>query len=407
MTLQLWREAAATSLLGMRRRDRAYEWVRRHPLVPDVALALFIFVIPGVPVFLAYEPGWAHAALGVVTCAALAFRRIRPVGSFAVIAGCGLVQWAADLVLTPMNIVLLLALYTVSGYGPRWASRVGLAVGFVGVALASTRDFLLPNDGTGAFLTAVVSLSAMVVGAWAVGDVRRVRQAYVAELVDRAQQAERERDQQARIAAAEERARIAREMHDVVAHSLSVIVVQADGGRYAAAEDPAAPVKALQTIGGTGRDALAEIRGLLGILRTEDESDERGPLPGLARLPELVTSVRQAGLPVDLDVQGSAQPLLAGRSLALYRVIQEALTNALKHAGPAARARIHLTYHADRVTAEVADDGRGAAVATDGMGHGLLGMQERLSMYGGSVAAGPRSDGGWRVDVEMPYGEEE
>lgn len=360
-----------------------------------------------------YDPGWAHAALGAVMCAALVFRRVRPVPSFAVLAGCGLVQWATGLPLTPAGVLLLIGLYSVSGYGPRWASRAGLAVGFLGVALAATRDYPIAEWGVQTFVASVVSLSAVVIGSWAMGDVRRVRQAYVVELVERAHQAERERDQRAVIAAAEERARIAREMHDVVAHNLSVIVVQADGGRYAATQDPRAAADALKTIGETGRGALAEMRRLLGVLRTTDDEDGddqatvRNPQPGLGSLPELVTSVRQAGLPVEFDVAGPPRPLPPGPSLALYRVIQEALTNALKHAGPAARAQVRLAFDTDRLTARVTDDGRGAAAPSDGLGQGLVGMRERMAMYGGTVTAGPASGGGWRVEVAMPYGERE
>nr|WP_281386519.1 histidine kinase [Jiangella mangrovi] len=239
------------------------------------------------------------------------------------------------------------------------------------------------------------------------GDVRRVRQAYVAELVERAHQAERERDQRAQLAAAEERARIAREMHDVVAHNLSVIVVQADGGRYAGDQDPQAALDALKTIGDTGRGALSEMRRLLGVLRATDDGDGGTirPQPGLGSLPELVTSVRQAGLPVELDVTGPPRPLQPGPSLAVYRVIQEALTNALKHAGPAARARVALVFATDRLMARVSDDGRGAGAVDDGLGQGLAGMRERMTMYGGTVTAGPAAGGGWRVELDLPYGE--
>ncbi|WP_203454367.1 sensor histidine kinase [Jiangella aurantiaca] len=390
----------------MRRRDRFYAWVRRHPLVPDAAIALGLFLTVVVFSAAAYDPGWAHLMLGAVMCAALVFRRMRPVESFAVLVGCGFVQWATGLQLAPSDVILLIGLYAVSAYGSRWASRGGLAAGFLGVVLATIRDY--PPSDQEAFVAGFVALSAVVVGAWAMGDVRRVRQAYVAELVERAHQAERERDQRAQLAAAEERSRIAREMHDVVAHNLSVIVVQADGGRYAGDHDPQAALDALKTIGDTGRGALAEMRRLLGVLRSTDDDGDGGtvrPQPGLGSLPELVTSVRQAGLPVELDVTGPPRPLPPGPSLAVYRVIQEALTNALKHAGPAARAKVALEFGAGRLTARVSDDGRGAAAPSDGLGQGLAGMRERMTMYGGTVTAGPAAAGGWRVDLDLPYGE--
>lgn len=400
-------DGTGDSLLPVRRRDRVYAWVRRHPLVPDAAIAFGLLLTVVVFSAAAYDPTWAHFTVGAAMCVALVFRRVRPVESFGVLVALGLVQWATGMELAPYDFALLLGLFTVSAYGPRWASRSGLAAGFLGVVLATIAYVPTFEEGPEAFVASVLALAASVVGAWAMGDVRRVRHAYVAELVERAYQAERERDQRAQLAAAEERARIAREMHDIVAHNLSVIVVQADGGRYAGDHDPQAALDALKTIGDTGRGALTEMRRLLGVLRASDDGDGGSirPQPGLGTLPELVTSVRQAGLPVDLDVTGAPRPLRPGPSLAVYRVIQEALTNALKHAGPAARAKVALIFTPDRLTARVSDDGRGAATVDDGLGQGLAGMRERMTMYGGTVTAGPAAGGGWRVELDLPYGE--
>ncbi len=388
----------------MRRRDRIYEWTRRHPLAVDAAVAFALFVVPVVPVGLGY--GWVSGLLGTAMCVALVFRRVQPVASFTAVAACGVVQWALAEPLTVANFLLLVSLYSVSAYGPRWASRVGLGVGMLGVVLAVTRYAATPVDPE-SFVITFVGLSATVIGAWALGDVRRVRQAYVAELLNRADQAERERDQRAQIAVAEERSRIAREMHDVVAHGLAVVVAQADGGRYAAEQDSEAAVKALDTIGDTGRGALADMRTLLGVLRTDAGSDDRTPQPGLALIPQLVESVRQTGMQVGLDIRGQPRGFGAGSSLTVYRAVQEALTNTLKHAGPQARAEVRLTYGQDGLTAEVNDDGRGAAAATDGDGHGLFGMRERIEAYGGEVSAGPASGGGWYVRLRIPYDDEE
>lgn len=386
----------------MRRRDRLYAWVRRHPLVSDAALASGLFLT--LALLGPSDPAWLRMLLGAVMCGALVFRRVRPVASFAVVAACGLVQWAAGMSLSQLDFVLLFALFAVAAYGPRWASRAGLGVGVLGAVLAGQR-YALPEGGAEGFVLAAIGLTAVVVATWAMGDVRRVRQAYVDELVGRAQQAERERDQQARIAVADERARIAREMHDVVAHNLSVIVVQADGGRYVADNDPRAAAEALETIAHTGRGALTEMRRLLGVLRHEDDTGELGPQPGLALIPELIGTVRAAGLPVGLDVRGRPRPLEAGPSLAAYRVVQEALTNAIKHAGPIAKAEVGLVYEPAQLRIVVDDDGRGAAAQTDGAGHGLVGMRERVAAYGGTVTAGPRAGGGWRVEVAMAYGD--
>jgi signal transduction histidine kinase len=390
------------SLPGVRRRDRFYAWLQRHPVVPDAVLAAGLFTLLMLPSAIGNGLDWLQLALGAVMFTALVFRRVRPVESFAVVSLAGFVQWTAGVALSPIDAAVLLALYSIAAYGSRWASRLGLAVGLLGAMLASQR-YALVGEGTGGFLTGVMLYAAATAGAWALGDVRGLRQAYVNELVQRARQAERERDQRAQIAAAQERARIAREMHDVVAHNLSVIVVQADGGRYAAQRDPQSAISALETISTTGRGALAEMRRLLGILRTGDDPPDGGPLPGLDRLQGLLDSCRDAGLPVDLHVTGVPGELAEGQSLSAYRAVQEALTNVLKHAGPQARAAVRLTYGAEGLHIQVTDDGRGAAAAAAGDGHGLAGMRERLAMYGGRVEAGPAPGGGWRVAADLPY----
>ena len=210
-----------------------------------------------------------------------------------------------------------------------------------------------------------------------------------------------ERDQQATIAAAAERARIARELHDVVAHSLSVVIAQADGGRYAADQDPSAATAALHTIAATAREAQAEMRRALGIL-SEQPGAPLQPQPGLDDLASLVARTREAGLAVELDEDGPRRPLAPGAGVTLYRVAQEALTNVLKHAGPGAKASVALRWEPDQVTLVVRDDGRGAAAADDGRGRGLVGMRERVEPRGGSLSAGPHPDGGFEVRAAIP-----
>lgn len=386
----------------MRRRDRFYAWLRARPIVPDAVIACGLFLVLAAPSALVLDPGWPHIALGVAMYGALAVRRIFPVVSFAVVAVIGLIQWAAAIDLTAADAGILVALYSISAYGPLWASRMGLVVGVLGAVLASQR-FVLVQGGTGASVAAAGMLGAAVVGVWAFGDARRVRQAYVAGLVERAKQAERERDQQAQIAAAAERARIARDMHDVIAHNLSVIVAQADGGRYATENDPSRAAGVLDTIASTGRSALAEMRRLLGILRSSDDPDEsRMPQPGLADVPELVASYQSAGLSVDVEVDGERQTIGRGPSLAMYRAIQEALTNVLKHAGPDARATVRVRYDGEKIEAHVTDSGAVSSDQPPGAGHGLAGMRERLALYGADVTAGPGPDGAWRVAITMP-----
>lgn len=238
----------------------------------------------------------------------------------------------------------------------------------------------------------------------AVGVTVRTRRDHTVALEDRAHRLEIERDQQARLAAAAERTRIAREMHDIIGHNLSVITGLADGGRYAAAKSPERAAQALDAIAGTSRQALTELRRLLDVLRDDEPAPaDLTPQPALTDLDRLLDGVRRAGLPVRATVEGDPA-ISPGRQLTLYRVIQEALTNTLKHAGPDATADIALSYAASgAVTLTVTDTGRGGAPTTNG-GRGLTGMRERTALYGGTLEAGPRPhpQRGWRVHLLLP-----
>lgn len=206
------------------------------------------------------------------------------------------------------------------------------------------------------------------------------------------------------LAAAEERARIAREMHDVVAHTLSVVVAQADGGRFAGANNPADATRALETIADVGRSALAEMRSLLGVLRETDAGTAMGPQPGLADIPTLVAGMRDGGLAISYITTGTPRTLPIGAGLAVYRIVQEALTNVLKHAGPHVTTFVQLQWEADAVTVTVSDDGRGAAARGDGAGSGLEGMRERTKVFSGMLDAGPKAGGGYLVRARLPLG---
>jgi signal transduction histidine kinase len=293
--------------------------------------------------------------------------------------------------------------YALAAYAPRWASRAGLAVGLVGAALAAAAYF--SDSSLLGFLVASGAIGALVVAAWALGDLRRARVQQVAGLQERARLLELEREQEMQLAASTERARIAREMHDVVAHSLSVVIAQADGDRYAGQTDPAAATGALEAISATGRQALTDMRTLLGVLR-EGDGREFAPQPDVAAIDQLVADVRASGLDVDLLVEGTAQQMPAGAQLAAYRIVQESLTNVLKHAGPAGRAWVRLQWRPDGLELAVLDDGRGASAAiteSDGQGHGLLGMRERAELHGGRLTAAPREGGGFGVHAHLPY----
>lgn len=340
--------------------------------------------------------------LCLAQCAPLWWRRRHPVAVFAVVAGASALQ--AVLLDAPVlgQVAFPVATYSVARYATAAWGLVAIATGLVGAAVASY-DWLRPYgvDGVGAHLSYFATIAAIVATAWALGSLNRVREAYVASLVERGLRLEREAAQQALLAAQEERARIAREMHDVVAHGLSVIVVQADGARYAATKEPQRATEALATIAETGREALTEMRQLLGLLRSED-GPALAPQPGLADVDALVEEARTTGMPVELrrDPQLPRVPDSVG--LTAYRIVQESLTNVRKHAGPAASAEVVLGWDGGSLQVEVADDGRGAATRPDGRGLGLAGIRERVAVHGGTVDAGPRPGGGFAVSARIP-----
>jgi signal transduction histidine kinase len=251
----------------------------------------------------------------------------------------------------------------------------------------------------GTFLLVFVFLTGMATAAVVIGVNVRTRRAYLAALEERAAQLERDRDQQGQLAAAAERARIAREMHDIVAHNLSVMVALADGAGFMAASNPARSIGAMAHVSKTGRHALGEMRRLLGVLR-DDGAAALAPQPGLADLDALLERVRAAGLRVTLQVSGRPIALGSGAELTVYRLVQEALTNTLKHAGPDAQATVRLSYEDDGIDVEVADDGSGRTLVSAG-GQGLPGMRERAAVYGGAIEAGPAATGGWRVHTRL------
>jgi signal transduction histidine kinase len=292
---------------------------------------------------------------------------------------------------------VMLAFYSV---GAHCAERPALIVGGVALTTVAAIDLARPEffNGTGSPRPAAWLVLAV---AWLVGREMRRRRRELAMLRDRARQLEREREEKARAAVADERGRIARELHDVVAHSVSVMVVQAQAGQRLLS-NPELAGGAVRAIEASGREALVELRRLLGILRTADDHLVIGPQPGLGSLDVLLEQVRKAGLPVELRVEGERVQPPTGVDLAAYRIVQEALTNTLKHAG-SAKAEIILRYGPAAIELEVLDDGDGAAAAANGSGHGLIGMRERAALYGGRLEAEPRKAGGFAVRARLPF----
>lgn len=383
-----------------------WAWFRRHPRFVDGVLA-GCFVLPNLPFVISGSYQGLHspalrlgtAAIVVALCLPLIWRRRWPFGTFVVMVVVAFVQWAVGITVQLSDAALLVAVYTVAAQSRRTYTWLAFLAMEAGNGLAAYRLVGSPSIASFFFL------SVCVVAAMLLGDSMRSRRAYYAELEARADRLEREREQDAQLAVAAERARIAREMHDVVAHNVSVMVVQAEGAAYLLDTDRERSRKAIATVATTGRQALAEMRRLLGVLRSgEPSGDGRAPQPGLADLPDLVARVRSAGLPVALTVPDRLPAISAGRGLAAYRVVQEALTNVLKHAGPAASAEVVVLSGPAGMRLCVTDDGRGAAVdQTDGAGHGLRGMYERIGVYGGTLQAGPRIGGGFAVTADIPW----
>jgi signal transduction histidine kinase len=324
----------------------------------------------------------------------LVWRRRYPVAVFAVLATVALVQWALGIRLV-VDAGLLVALYTVATTQPRRVAVGALAVLEVGVLLAAVR-FAPAGDTLGS----LIFLSGLVAAAYFIGLSVRNRRAYLEALVDRAARAERERDQQARLAATTERARLAREMHDIVAHSLTVVVTLAEAAT--ATTDPSAAREAMGQVATTGRAALAETRRLLGVLRTgADDPADLAPAPGLDGLDGLVAGARGAGLPVRLTVGGRPRPLSGAMDATAHRIVQESLTNVLKHAVEPSVVEVLLRWGEDDLVVQVTDDGR-TTPAPGEPGQGLTGMRERSALFGGEVSAGPTASGGWRVRATLP-----
>ena len=288
----------------------------------------------------------------------------------------------------------MLALYRAATMVPPRRSRLLLA-GSVAVGWLTTTTAPGPTN---------LSVPALIVAAWAMGTYVGNRRAYTAELEAKNRQLEEAQRELAEQAVTEERLRIARELHDVVAHTMSVVAVHAGTGRMVADEDPAAARQALATIEASTRSALLEMRHLLGVLRgSTGDATGRAPAPGLDDLQALVADVANSGVTVEVRIEGERGDVPPGVDLSAYRIVQEALTNVIKHAGPV-RATVVVRYDADGVSVEVDDDGPGpAAAATEG--HGLAGMAERVALYDGQLDAGPRPGGGFRVAARLPFGE--
>ena len=394
--------------------QRLYDFLRRHPTGVDTFWAVVLLGFSLLWVATTY-PGvdqpYAYGVVAALFSLVVALRRRAPEKMLLLAVALGLVQLGFGLTPFMADFAMLVIVFTVAAHdGPRWASRLALAGALGASTLAQLRWNTEGIDSVAVRIFFTVIMTVPFVLAWVLGDSLRTRRAYFAQLEERASRLEREREAQAKVAVAAERARIARELHDVVAHNVSVMVVQADGAAYVMDSSPDTAKQALETISTTGRQALAEMRRLLGILRTGEhqEAGEYVPQPDVEQIEDLVEQVRSAGLTVDFAIEGSPRPLPSGVELTAYRIVQEALTNTRKHGGPDVGASVRLVYFDDGLGLLVEDDGRGAPQemyedgGADGRGHGLIGMRERVGMVGGTLDAGPRPGGGFRISALLP-----
>ncbi len=340
---------------------------------------------------------------GAVTCVPLAWRRRAPLAVVVCVLASVAVPYDRVLFrieqhgqgpVTPF-LATILAVFSFGAYGK--PIKATSAVVLVSVAAAGVVFHLAGNNPDPGFWVALTIF-------WGLGRLFRERIRRVAELEDHTVQLQRNRDADARAAVADERARISRELHDVVAHSVSVMVIQAGAARHTLDPTNVEMNNALASIESAGRQALVELRRLLGILRRADDEPALAPVPGMAQLSALVQQMRDAGLPAELHIEGQETPLPPGIDLAAYRIVQEALTNSLKHAR-ARRAEVVIRYRPHQLELDVVDDGpagHSARPNRDGAGHGLIGMRERVSIYGGVLDAGPNPGGGFAVHVSLP-----
>lgn len=383
---------------------------RLPPVVVDALIALAVFALgltsqieisDAAPEVFSRDPDvWSRVLIGVQALP-LVLRRRYPRAVVLVILGGFVVDRALDYPSTLATAGLILAIHAVGSELDRKASlRFGGSI-IVFVALFTFVGYLsvesVSLDDVGfTFLSTAVPL--------ALGREVYQRRQTLERLEERAERAEREREEQAARAVAEERARIARELHDVVAHQMTVMTLQAEGARRIARDADPRVVDALDTIRGSGHEALSEMRRMVGLLRTDPEDVDLAPQPGVDRLDELVDHMRDAGLSVDIAREGSVRPLAPGVDVNVYRIVQESLTNVLRHGGPGATASVTLSYQPNSIEVDVVDDGRGSASSLNGHsgGHGLVGMRERVALLDGRLKAGPRPGGGFEVHAMIP-----
>jgi signal transduction histidine kinase len=372
-------------------------WVLDALLAVAATAAGVLTLASVLPLGLGEPRSVAAYAVVVAHTLPIAVRRRFPLPVLAWALATGLAFACLRLNLVSLGPSILIYVYSVASLCPRRASLAGLAATEAMLGLVFLARPKALGDRSSLLLDCV-----LVAAAWWLGDGTRRRQEAIVAARQRAAELERAREELARTAVIEERLRIARELHDVVAHSMSIIAVQSGVGAHVLDSQPEEARKALAAVEATSRQALTEMRRLLGVLRQEAEpTGSLAPSPGLAEVDVLAAEVARAGARVEVRIEGTRPELSLGLDLSAYRIVQEALTNVVRHAGPAT-ARVRIRYAPDRVDIEVVDDGRRGRTPEPGDGHGIAGMRERAALYGGSLDAGPLPGGGFRVAAHLP-----
>jgi signal transduction histidine kinase len=391
---------------------RAFEKLKRRHLWFDVVAAATILTLglvgrvdvegTGLSDVYLRDSDWLHIVLIVLMSAPLALRRVFPATVFGIALGSWVVDRALDYPESLATVGILVAFYTIGTELPRRRSFYIGGLSALFVLFWTTLGTIILESVTA---VSIATTTIATVTPLLVGREMRTRRERAEELQQKVANAERERRESARRAVEEERARIARELHDVVAHQMTVMTIQAEGARRIAKDTDPRIQEALDTIKATGHSALAEMRRVVGLLReTEGNSPDLAPLPRLTDLSSLVEKVRSAGVPVELSVEGEVRSLADGVELSAYRIVQESLTNTVQHGGPGVSAEVAVSYGDDALDVIVIDDGRGAAaVSSNGGGNGLVGMRERVAVLGGSFEASAKPGGGYRVHASIPY----
>lgn len=380
--------------------DSIAAFPRRHPWVIDLLLIISAAALIGISSPRSEQRGAAEWLLLAAIIIPLFWRRRAPALTFWTVFALFSVADVLTEGLEATFIALLIAVYALARHrSRRYLAPAGAALAAMIVITAQFEDDVIAS---------IVASSAILAAAMLLGIYRQTRRAYLDGLIERAERLERERDRQARLAVIAERSRIAREMHDIIAHNVAVMVALAEGAAYSATRSPENSAAAMTKVSETGRQALGEMRRLLSVLRDTEGNDDSctpTPQPSIADLPDLVAQVRLAGQQVTLHTEGDPISLTPGAELAAYRIVQEALTNAMKHAGPAAAVDVRLTYSSTGLEIDVADDGAGQRAnppAPHTSGQGLPGMVHRAASYGGSADVGPGDDAGWHVHARLP-----